>query len=66
MWRTTASTGICPAAAEQTAIIWEGDEPDQQQHISYRELHRAVGKFANALKAPRRPARATGSASICR
>ena len=36
---------------EQTAIIWEGDEPDQQQHISYRELHRAVGKFANALKA---------------
>ncbi len=36
---------------EQTAIIWEGDEPDQQQHISYRELHRAVGKFANALRA---------------
>ncbi len=36
---------------EQTAIIWEGDEPDQQQHISYRELHSAVGKFANALKA---------------
>ena len=36
---------------EQTAIIWEGDEPDEQQHISYRELHRAVGKFANALKA---------------
>ncbi len=36
---------------EQTAIIWEGDEPDQQQHISYRELHRAVGRFANALKA---------------
>ena len=36
---------------EQTAIIWEGDEPDRQQHVSYRELHRAVGKFANALKA---------------
>ena len=36
---------------EQTAIIWEGDEPDQQQHISYRELHRSVGKFANALRA---------------
>ena len=36
---------------EQTAIIWEGDEPDQQQHVSYRELHRAVGKFSNALKA---------------
>ena len=36
---------------EQTAIIWEGDEPDQQQHISYRELHREVGKLANALKA---------------
>ena len=35
---------------EQTAIIWEGDEPDQDQHISYRELHRQVGKLANALR----------------
>ena len=36
--------------AEQTAIIWEGDEPDQQKYISYRELHQAVCRFANVLK----------------
>jgi acetyl-CoA synthetase len=36
---------------EQTAIIWEGDEPDQHRHISYRELHEDVCKFANVLKA---------------
>ena len=36
---------------DQTAIIWEGDEPDQQRHISYRELHEDVCKFANVLKA---------------
>ena len=36
--------------AEQTAIIWEGDEPDQQKHISYQELHDEVCRFANALK----------------
>ena len=35
----------------QTAIIWEGDEPNQQRHISYRELHEDVCKFANVLKA---------------
>ena len=37
--------------ADQTAIIWEGDEPDQDKHISYQELHQAVCKLANALKA---------------
>lgn len=36
--------------ADQTAIIWEGDEPDQQLHISYAELHVAVCRLANALK----------------
>ena len=35
----------------QTAIIWEGDEPDQQQHITYTQLHEHVCKFSNALKA---------------
>ena len=35
----------------QTAIIWEGDEPDQQRHITYNELHKDVCKFANVLKA---------------
>jgi acetyl-CoA synthetase len=35
----------------QTAIIWEGDEPDQHKHITYSELHRDVCKFSNVLKA---------------
>ncbi|HTT08940.1 MAG TPA: acetate--CoA ligase [Gammaproteobacteria bacterium] len=34
----------------QTAIIWEGDDPKVQKRITYRELHAEVGKFANVLK----------------
>jgi acetyl-CoA synthetase len=34
---------------EQTAIIWEGDDPSESKHISYRELHTAVCKLANVL-----------------
>lgn len=37
--------------AEQTAIIWEGDDPSVDKHISYRELHEHVCRFANVLKA---------------
>jgi acetyl-CoA synthetase len=37
--------------AEQTAIIWEGDNPNEDKHITYRELHEEVCRFANALKA---------------
>ena len=36
---------------EQVAIIWEGDEPDQDAKITYRQLHEEVCKFANVLKA---------------
>jgi acetyl-CoA synthetase len=36
--------------ADQVAIIWEGDEPTQSRKITYRELHRDVCRFANALK----------------
>ncbi|MDB2410084.1 acetate--CoA ligase [Pseudomonadales bacterium] len=36
--------------ANQTAIIWEGDEPDQQKLITYAELHEAVCRLANILK----------------
>ncbi|MDE1172345.1 MAG: acetate--CoA ligase [Parvibaculaceae bacterium] len=36
--------------ADQTAIIWEGDNPAESRHISYRELHREVCTFANVLK----------------
>lgn len=37
--------------ADQTAIIWEGDNPGEDKKISYRELHREVCTFANVLKA---------------
>ncbi|WP_296899124.1 acetate--CoA ligase [Thiohalocapsa sp.] len=36
---------------DQTAIIWEGDNPAEDKHITYRELHREVCKLANAMKA---------------
>ena len=34
---------------DQTAIIWEGDDASQSKHISYRELHGEVCRFANVL-----------------
>jgi len=36
---------------DQTAIIWEGDDPKDDKTITYRELHEEVCKFANGLKA---------------
>lgn len=35
---------------DQTAIIWEGDDPAASRHITYKELHAEVCKFANVLK----------------
>jgi acetyl-CoA synthetase len=35
---------------DQTAIIWEGDEPGTQASITYRDLHAQVCKLANVLK----------------
>ena len=35
---------------DQTAIIWEGDDPADAQHITYRDLHGRVCRFANGLK----------------
>ncbi len=37
--------------AEQTAILWEGDDPAEDRKVTYRELYDAVCRFANALKA---------------
>jgi len=34
---------------DQTAIIWEGDDASQSKHITYKELHRDVCRFANVL-----------------
>ena len=36
---------------DQVAIIWEGDDPEVSQKITYRELHEKVCRFANVLKA---------------
>jgi acetyl-CoA synthetase len=35
---------------DQTAIIWEGDDPADSKTFTYKELHREVCKFANGLK----------------
>ncbi|HEY5996872.1 MAG TPA: acetate--CoA ligase [Candidatus Deferrimicrobiaceae bacterium] len=35
---------------DQTAIIWEGNEPTEDRHITYRELYTDVCKFSNVLK----------------
>jgi len=35
---------------DQTAILWEGDDPQRDAKISYRELHDRVCRFANVLK----------------
>ena len=34
----------------QTAIIWEGDDPQKSKKITYRELHAEVSRCANVLK----------------
>ena len=36
--------------ADQVAIIWEGDDPKNQKHITYQELHDEVCRFANILR----------------
>lgn len=36
---------------DQTAIIWEGDDPNDDAKYSYKELHEKVCRLANALKA---------------
>jgi acetyl-CoA synthetase len=39
-----------PERAEQTALIWEGDDPSQSSHISYLELKNKVCRLANVLR----------------
>jgi len=36
--------------SEKTAIIWEGDDPQDSLKITYKQLHESVCRFANALK----------------
>ncbi len=35
---------------DQTAIIWEGDDPSEDKKLTYRELHEQVCRCANVLK----------------
>ena len=39
-----------PARANQIAIIWEGDDPNEDRKITYGELHDEVCRFANVLR----------------
>ena len=36
--------------ADKTALIWEGDDPNESTDISYAELHKNVCRFSNILK----------------
>jgi len=36
---------------DQTAILWEGDDPKDDKKLTYKQLHAEVTRFANVLKA---------------
>jgi acetyl-CoA synthetase len=38
------------ARGDQVAIIWEGDDPESSEKITYRDLHSQVCKLANAMR----------------
>ena len=40
-----------PTKKDDTAIIWEGDEPTDEKHISYGELYEEVCRLSNVMKA---------------
>jgi acyl-coenzyme A synthetase/AMP-(fatty) acid ligase len=39
-----------PKRANQTAIIWEGDDPKDDKHVTYQELHDETCRMANILR----------------
>jgi len=39
-----------PERADQVAIIWEGDDPNSSESITYSQLHEKVCKFSNGLE----------------
>jgi acetyl-CoA synthetase len=57
-WFSGAQLNVCyncidrhlPQRAQQTAIIWEGDDPQDSQTISYQQLYQEVCRLANSLK----------------
>ncbi|MGE5516457.1 MAG: acetate--CoA ligase [Bacteroidota bacterium] len=34
---------------DQTAIIWEGDDPNESKHVTYRDLHAQVCRLSNVM-----------------
>ncbi|MFN4186315.1 MAG: AMP-binding protein, partial [Hyphomonas sp.] len=40
-----------PHRKDETAIIWEGDDPADSRHITFGELHAEVCRMANVLRA---------------
>ena len=51
---------------DQTAIIWEGDDPKDDKKLTYKQLHAEVCRFANVLKKRAASRKATASPSTCR
>ncbi len=57
-WFEGAALNVCyncvdrhlESKGDQTAIIWEGDDPAHDRKITYRQLHQEVCRFANVLK----------------
>lgn len=39
-----------PHKAHQAAIVWEGDEEDEQRRLTFAELHQDVSRLGNVLK----------------
>ena len=58
-WFYDGTTNACyncvdrhlPERKDQTALIWEGDDPGDSKEITYGEVHEQVSRFGNALKA---------------
>ncbi|QPJ65850.1 MAG: acetate--CoA ligase [Candidatus Nitrohelix vancouverensis] len=57
-WFKGGKTNICfncldrhlETRGDQTAILWEGNEPGEDRKFTYKELHEQVCKFSNVLK----------------
>ena len=57
-WFEGAKINVCyqcvdrhlASRGDQTAILWEGDEPGTNKKLSFRQLHQEVCRFANVLK----------------
>jgi acetyl-CoA synthetase len=58
-WYEDGTLNVCyncvdrhvPNRGDQVAIIWEGDDPTDDEQITYRQLHERVQKMANVFKA---------------